>query len=362
MHLTNEQGRARLSAESPNLDLMRGVAVLLVLSDHILETWGETRGVSFHPLDWQFGRIGVLLFFVHTALVLSGSLDRDPAEPRIRRFYIRRIARIYPLCMFVVAVAVLFRIPAAPWGVYEALDAPAIVANVLLVTDVFNTSVALAPLWTLPIEIQIYVLLPLVYLFIARGENPVSRALTILACSLVIAIAQALLDTRFITVGYVPCFAAGVLTYALMKTAKREVPALAWPLLLVAVIAGYLCISSLVLHAVHSYPLQWAFCLAVAVSIPYIREARRSWWTTLWHLVAKYSYGIYLFHCMALFLLVRYSLNRNFILFAFLAVAITALASVLAYHLIEQPMIRVGAKVANAIRSPARASLVLQQK
>ena len=65
-----------------NLDILRSVAVTPVLLDHVLELWGARHGVPSFHVNFRrcIGRLGVLLFFVHTSLVLSFSLDRIGAR------------------------------------------------------------------------------------------------------------------------------------------------------------------------------------------------------------------------------------------------------------------------------------------
>ena len=60
------------------LDVLRAFAVLCVLFDHSVE-------IVTGPLPWlsRIGLTGVLIFFVHTSLVLMASLERsgDPPHP-----------------------------------------------------------------------------------------------------------------------------------------------------------------------------------------------------------------------------------------------------------------------------------------
>src|SRR5690348_17981788 len=74
-----------------NLDVLRAVAVLLVLVDHLLTIWDVYPQVVTR---WELGRLGVLLFFVHTSLVLMSSLEREGgASGWVRAFYVRRADR-----------------------------------------------------------------------------------------------------------------------------------------------------------------------------------------------------------------------------------------------------------------------------
>jgi peptidoglycan/LPS O-acetylase OafA/YrhL len=65
----------------------------------------------------DLGRFGVLLFFVHTSLVLMLSMRRlGLAGLRLyTTFMVRRIFRIYPLSILTVALVIAFHIPFAPW-------------------------------------------------------------------------------------------------------------------------------------------------------------------------------------------------------------------------------------------------------
>lgn len=95
---------------SANLDLLRAIAVLLVLVQHLCKRMYVDR------IGWiatsSLGHFGVLLFFVHTSLVLMYSMDRSglTGPSLLKNFYIRRIFRIYPLSILTVLVAFLLHL------------------------------------------------------------------------------------------------------------------------------------------------------------------------------------------------------------------------------------------------------------
>ena len=94
--------------ESTNLDFLRSVAVLLVFFSHffsLLLGKGEKWGFLFH-----LGQLGVLMFFVHTCLVLMWSLERSNFQGwrLFVSFYIRRAFRLYPLSVVCVLLAYCF--------------------------------------------------------------------------------------------------------------------------------------------------------------------------------------------------------------------------------------------------------------
>lgn len=86
-------------AESPNLDLMRSFAVLFVLVSHLPVAIGLSVRTGFHL--GSLGLLGVVVFFVHTCLVLMLSLGRQVAARGPAHlhadFFVRRAFRIYPL-------------------------------------------------------------------------------------------------------------------------------------------------------------------------------------------------------------------------------------------------------------------------
>ena len=95
---------------SPNLDILRAIAVLTVVVDHLIPTFGFRGYVIPHTvseLTLHIGQSGVLAFFVHTSLVLMYSLERIPAPShwaQAWRFYVRHAFRIYPLAIVCVII------------------------------------------------------------------------------------------------------------------------------------------------------------------------------------------------------------------------------------------------------------------
>ena len=70
--------RMQIDADSPNLDVLRACAVLVVLAFHTVGFFN--RGLASNLGLEQLGRLAVLFFFVHTCLVLMLSLERQTAD------------------------------------------------------------------------------------------------------------------------------------------------------------------------------------------------------------------------------------------------------------------------------------------
>jgi peptidoglycan/LPS O-acetylase OafA/YrhL len=134
-----EENRGASSQQSVNLDLLRSVAVTLVLLAHVIRVFNATGNpfVQFWGIQ-NLGTFGVLMFFIHTSLVLMMSLDRlaSTRTAVIPRFYVRRMFRIYPLSVVTVAAVLLLRIPADFEPVYSAPGVKAVWSNLFLVQNI----------------------------------------------------------------------------------------------------------------------------------------------------------------------------------------------------------------------------------
>ena len=154
------------SYDLPNLDFLRSTAVLLVLLNHL------TRHYHIDRFD-NLGIFGVLLFFVHTSLVLMYSMQRShlTGKALINDFYIRRIFRIYPLSALAVLTAVALHLHADGRGLSfgPRPGAGELISNLLLVQNLTGSASIVGPLWSLPYEIQMYVVLPLLFLWKRRS-------------------------------------------------------------------------------------------------------------------------------------------------------------------------------------------------
>lgn len=146
------------------LDFVRSVAVLLVFAGHLIHTLGFDRAFG------TMAHFGVELFFIHTALVLFLSLERVGGG--FKEFYIRRAFRIYPLSILAVLLTIAFQIPPTSWGsAYAWPGWPAVWSNLLLVQNITSQRSILTVLWSLPLEVQMYVLLPVLFALHRRGVS-----------------------------------------------------------------------------------------------------------------------------------------------------------------------------------------------
>lgn len=335
---------------SPNLDILRAIAVLTVVIDHFVPTLHHRDWIIPDTLaEWtlHIGHAGVLAFFVHTSLVLMYSLERIGHQgwDMVWRFYVRRALRIYPLALAAIALVVALGWPEAPWKHATTVehDARTIAANLLLVQNLWTGTNLLTPLWSLPYEVEMYIVLPALYL-VARRDD----ALRWLSAALVTAIVGGWLLNKIQhghmnLAAYIPCFLAGVLCYVLRDQIRPRLSGRLWWLFVLAAVATY-CGA----HTVSDrliYWLGWAYSLAIAVAIPLFEDSPIRWLNRAAEKVAMYSYGIYLLHVPALHLVyivwrpgektLAGTLSPAAINYAVefpIFLALTAVGSVVAYH------------------------------
>ncbi len=323
---------------------MRSVAVLLVIFTHV-RTYMQ-RQIFPSQWIWFLGMIGVFIFFTHTTLVLMWSLERDPHP---LRFYLRRVFRLYPLWLVVLALSVAVKLPTspayAPQFRFFHPNSWELLQNALLVFNLGGVGDKLiGASWSLPVEAQMYVVLPFLFFFVRTNREFVPLLMIDL---LAIATAYRLSprvahDLLFCT----PLFVPGAIAYVGFKKQLPRFPGWSFILWLAVLIAAINAFGS---HYQNSFRSGWTFTLLLGLSLPLFRQCTWRPLMTVSHLVARYSYGLYLCHFAAIAVAIHFMAGQNTVLrvIAFFAVLIGL--SVFFYHAVEEPMIRVGSRLARRL-------------
>lgn len=338
----------RRSPDWANLDVLRAVAVLLVLFAHVAVFFGFADQGRLNPR--ALGILGVLFFFVHTSLVLMLSLERQVARSGRRRmfavFITRRAFRIYPLCLFALLAICVFRIPSSSLGHGTLRFAPpdilGFVSNALLAQNLVGRPSVLGVMWSLPYEMQMYLFLPALFLLAGRA-----RTVWTLALLWVGAFALAMMQQR---VGhlpdlllYVPCFVPGIMAYYLSSRVRATLPFAVFPAFLALLAVAYMYAWSP--GAAGIVPGMFV-CLALGVLLPRFVEVRNARVRRAGHLIARYSYGIYIAHYFALWVAFMVLAGAPAVVRALTFVALAVAVPVALFHAVEAPMISVGNRVA----------------
>jgi peptidoglycan/LPS O-acetylase OafA/YrhL len=231
------------------LDGIRGLAALYVVGDHVFLR--SFRGYpAVHAPFWAawliYGRFAVVVF-----IVLSGfSLALSPVRhgwrlDGVSKFAARRARRILPpywaALAFSLAVAWLI-IPQPGHGVP---DAASVVVNGLLVQNLVTAHSPNAAFWSMAVEAQLYLLLPLL-LVLVRRRGPLVMVAAVLVVVVAVGIAGPhipRLDTFVIQSppDLAALFAVGMLAAGIVGAGetRRSWP---WPRLALAALAPVLAV------------------------------------------------------------------------------------------------------------------------
>ena len=343
------------------LDGLRGFACLLVVIGHY---FGEVpHGVRFLGLEW----LGVDLFFCLSGFLIGGILlDNRTSPSYFSTFYARRGFRIFPIYLVTVSLVLL----ALPYFEHQsgANHPPLVyfgyVQNFVMATTGIETTKWLMPTWTLCVEEQFYLLLPVI-LYLVPPRRLLAALLALIASGvlfrvgLVIASANRLALTMLLPSQWALLF-IGVLAAYARRTPSRwsRLAENRGRLLRGIVFAG---IGGLVVLIALDNTLGWrsvdmfgelafgtiltGFLLLVADGAP---EGRRFEAPALCF-VGRISYGLYLIHQPIAAVVHRLVLGTDpdvatpaQIAATILALAAAVAVAALSWTVFEAPLIRLG--------------------
>ena len=329
----------------PDIEGLRGVAILLVLLFHAGLPW--TPG----------GFVGVDVFFVISGFLITGKLWRESQQPgglNITRFYAWRIRRLLPAALIAVAVislvglllaAPLDRSELAADGAASALS----IANMRFIgsVDYFAATTSPSPFlhfWSLSVEEQFYLVWPaLIVLLTWRGGSSrrlIAALLIGVVASFVLSIwltdtsparAFYLLPTRVWQLGV-----GGLLALIGVAGTSRRAGAVAWAGLAAVAVAG------VALTAEMPYPgLAALLPTAGAVALLYGGGAPsgpvRLLAAAPLRFLGKISYSLYLWHWPLLVLPLMFLERALTGVEVVASVAVAIGVSWLSWRFVEQP-------------------------
>ena len=290
------------------LDFIRGIAIIAVMGFHFhsVKTGYSFISVIEYPLK-NFGREGVNLFFTLSGFLVGGLLLKQYSENgRIdaRRFIVRRIFKIWPAYYALILFHVFAnRHPADTF----------LIQNLTHLQNYLGTSISQT--WSLAVEEHFYLFLPALLLLFVRFKVGVNAIIgTLLAlCGIVLVARCAVvsngdIDAAFFQTQYrIDSLLFGVILaafYWMKPDVYKKFADKKW--LLLAMVAGL--IAWLVLGTKHialdesiGYTIQAiGFAAAIVLALEYSGSIRDSLLYRVVAWIGVYSYGIYLWHSLAL--------------------------------------------------------------
>ncbi len=163
----------RLSNRNQSLDVLRGIAILLVLGYHF----------GYYSVWHKIGWCGVDLFFVLSGFLISGLLFREyinTGRIRFGRFLVRRAFKIWPPLYVFLLVMFLVLNSVGQLPVRDLVRSALFVRNYYMLPD---ASWFLGHTWSLAVEEHFYVLLPLLLFAMIRWKLDFTWSLFLFAAS-----------------------------------------------------------------------------------------------------------------------------------------------------------------------------------
>jgi peptidoglycan/LPS O-acetylase OafA/YrhL len=347
---------------------LRFVAALSVLVQHVVQfqlLFGFGGPGWFHRL-FLTGRDGVILFFVLsgfliTYLLLSeqevlGSID-------VRRFYVRRILRIWPLYFLILAISfVIYAVGADTAGWRQPGDAGVFILYALLLANVAlvwgTPALGLSQSWSIGVEEQFYLVWPALLRLFARRLILFMASLVVvkvvLLWILVHELGSSALTTIFVQQLALESMAIGAIGAVLVYRRAGILRVLYHPMAQLAAAVGF--VAAIVdfdglfvdTPALATVLLSLVFALVILNVGCNDKTLLRIGNPALDYL-GRISYGIYMFHPLVvygIFLTVRalgWNPGRSLFLLAavyIVAVALTIAVAALSYRFFEVPFLR----------------------
>ncbi|MBX3689911.1 acyltransferase [Dokdonella sp.] len=344
-----------------HIDALRGIAALLVLWRHVADAFVTLgpgvcgRWISELGADLDFGRIGVVTFFLISGYVIPFSIHPERPAP-IGSFLIKRFWRIFPAYWLSIPLGAF-----ATWWLWQrAFGAREFLVNLSLLQDLFGVPGALGLYWTLLVEWMFY-LLCVILLLVGSFAKP--RHWLLLSLVLMLAwFAEMLYHWASGVAGIGSVVAFQLLNLSLMLLGalarshwieagddplvrKGVIALLLWHLLVLPV--GTSVVIGVGNNAAIPYALGVAL-FVVGISVVRIRSRLTDW-------LGRVSYSLYLFHPVV-FMIMLWGLlrlpadsiwrNQHLGVYLFANALLAAGVATLVHHWVERPGIELGRRLA----------------
>lgn len=320
-----------------SLDGLRGLAAIIVVLAH----FNLVTPKLLHGLFQQSGHAGVMIFFVLSGFLMGHLyLGQAPGAANIKHFLVRRFARVVPLYVFVVLASfAIFQ--AAPDGrvwVYPIRSGQRLFEHLAMIR---GGSV----LWSVPVEIQFYALVPFIWIAFAKAPRAALAGLCVAVMGIYLYLAAMgwppPSDASFIT--RLPYFLVGL---AIARCVRPGIGGRLWDVLFLAALASVpLLYPKIAPHFISDGIPWWANPIALVIAATLLIACLRSGLADMilgsrpFRFLGKVSYGVYLLHFVVISNIIRFfpDLHGRKWILLIVCLAATLIAAQLAYVLIERP-------------------------
>ena len=355
------------------LTWLRGIAAIFVLFSHITQAYqntytGELNSSFFNLNLTALGNVGVALFFTLSGCTLYLSSYNTSFRTRLDwiNFYLKRFFRVWPLfaislLIYIIAGIVLYDkiIPyddtwfatqfIKPYSIYDVLSYLSFTFNLTGPSSLFNNA-----FWSLPVEFQYYLILPILIVFI-RKHGGLSVIGFIIASHIIYKLNFDFIHSNLVFRLFFT-FSCGVYIGYLFKRVRINIPSFFTYFVTLALLVSLLFLNSEVISK-YNLPSEWiiygafsicivSLCIFTEFNIPsYVRD--------LLEFCGDISYSLYLFHNLIIAIGVLIFINYNstlapykFIFLLLFSSSISIILSWLSYIYLEKYFINTGKKLA----------------
>lgn len=320
--MTNQPERAT-GRHFDGLDVLRGLAILLVMAAHFLPE--SFPMLKCRPI-WSLGGAGVLLFFYLSGFLIFRNVQKQPAEI----FLLRRFFKLFPaywINVFIIFLAALWFHRNGP------TDVKTLLSNLFMVQEFTHSDLLNGVYWTLQIEVKFYLVIAIFVYALGSG-----RIYWLLGGVLLLNAALLPLMGRGSTlVTYLSAFFPGI--------AAARASARGWDLKGAAELSLVTVLVSLNLlvglDQGNGYQAVYAVLFSLALAAALLFPLRSGFFAFF----GKISYSDYLYHALIGYAVIMWFSAESpgtrilALCVAFLASVIVATAS---FHLVERPSVALG--------------------
>lgn len=346
----------------PGLNGLRFFAATAVIFYHT-EEYKKIFGLDQFQFELlkRFGKLGVTLFFVLSGFLITYLLLKEKEKfgvINLKKFYFRRLLRIWPLYFLIISLGI-FVYPYVQWFELPNYEfAHSNLSIFLYYTFLPNIALFLSEnipfislTWSIGVEEQFYILWPL---FLIKFRTTYFSLISLLFVILIInflgdyVVTNELLRGIFFIFKFSPMLIGGIFAYLLFRNDKllcflrrTEVQVLSYVSLIILIIFVYKKI----------YFSTELFSLLFSIVILNVSTNPKSiikLETKLLNYLGKISFGLYVYHPVVIFSLLKISravnFNLNNLFLYTLVLIITILISTLSYYIYELKFLKLKTK------------------
>lgn len=350
------------SGRFENIDGLRAVAACLVIWLHVSEVFSALGNQTFSwlhtvPATLDFGRMGVLVFFLISGFLIPSSLKGERLEG-LRKFTIRRFFRLYPLYWISIPLSFV-----TMWWMFgRQMDVQTFIVNATMIQHKLGYQDISGLYWTLKIELYFYVICALLFALRLLDKEwviisavllilPVHAGLKLVDGKNVSFLALLAHDTAFISMMFLGALFRRLIDGRLSAIGRLILTGIC---LFIGIGLPALFFYIYATHAqVHGDVIKLLVPYVVALGIFMLFVLRKVSWRPLSRL-GEISYSLYLMHPVVFYTLYwgilqtdETSWLRQLSLPIYMAFVFAAIIgfSALTYRLIEAPMIASGLRL-----------------